>query len=456
MKRVVKVISVIFILLLFYATRNSDILSLTVSFGMYLLIGSVFSGIKIKDKSISKFICLVISIITLFIPITVISYLIGDIMNIPKLSIINVIMSFTLMFNIIFNSFREYLGILGYKKIYNNISDIRNIVFNILGIILLVLMMVFDVKSYIVIILLYCINIFVSIVMILLMFRYLPKINKKKFNIGNIFDVKDILIGDKIKIIYNVISGSYVYISIIVLYYVLLNRYNYGYDNVSLYVSNTYFYGLIVMYFIYKYLKKYLNIDYKGDFNFNINKIIRVVLPLFILMIILSKSFSNIIFGSNNNIFISVIPILFVYLFYDFVMNVSIINNKYKKVILALIIGLIIKIIFELPLIDSVSRIGYSHSLELGSTLSIVLGLVVSIILGIIFIKNKLKISLLDNFNNLLNIVYENIIYTIILVLFTFVIEIHPDTFLESVMVVLFYLIITVMFYCVKRFVVKK
>ena len=93
-------------------------------------------------------------------------------------------------------------------------------------------------------------------------------------------------------------------------------------------------------------------------------------------------------------------------------------------------------------------RMGYE--LILGSILSIILGLMTSIILGIILIKNKLKIPSMDNFNNILNIIYENILYTLVLVVFTFVVKVNTTTYISSILVIIFYVIITIIFNYIK------
>ena len=130
-----------------------------------------------------------------------------------------------------------------------------------------------------------------------------------------------------------------------------------------------------------------------------------------------------------------------------------IINSiKYTKDIsflTVLFFGIFIKIIFELPFINTIYRMGYS--LILGSTFSSVLGFVVSIIIGIIFIKQKFKINLLSNFNNILNIIYESIIYTLLLVLCTFIIKVETTTWLTSLSVVIFYISITILFHKIKN-----
>ena len=452
MKKVVNIMSIIFILLLFYLTKDSNILSLTVSFSMYILFSSIFSTTNIKSNNYKVFKLSLLSILLLGVPLIIVSYFIGDILDIDKLNIINIVMTLSLISNIILKISRDYLENIGYKKLSNNLVNIYNIItLSIKTILTILLFGVFQVPSYISIISLYSVDILVfiilSVILYLLIFKKMKIKNKDKINYIN--EIKDALVGNKIETLYNIINSSYIYISIIILYFVLSNTYNYSYNSVSFYITNTYFYSLIVVYYIHKIIKKYLNINLKDNFISNANKVTKIVLSLTILLTIISKPLSYLIFGSNTNILSNLLPLLFIYTIYDFIINTCMIYNKDKNIITSLIIGILVKIIFEVPIINTIYRMGYT--LALGSVLSIVLGLIVSIIIGIILIKKKLKINLLDNFNNLLNIIYENIIYTLILVLLTLIVKIETDDIISSILVIIFYIFITITFYIINR-----
>ena len=214
---------------------------------------------------------------------------------------------------------------------------------------------------------------------------------------------------------------------------------------------------MIIIYIIYKKISNYITIDYsniKDTFNSSINKIIKISLNMCILLVIISIPINNILFNNDYNYLSGLIPLLFFYILYNFIININIKYSKNKSTMITLLIGLIIKIIFELPLINTIYRMGYS--LLLGSILSIVLGMMITIVIGIIFIKNRFKINLLDNFNNILNIIYESIIYTLILVLFTLIVKPDTSSIIGSVSVIIFYLFITSLFYIIKRLITKK
>lgn len=458
MKKVVNILSIIFVILLFYSTKNSDMLSLTVSFSMFILYNSIFSTTSIQTNNYKIFKYSLLSIFILGIPLTIISYLTGDILNIEKLNIINIFMTISVITNIIIKLTKEYLNNINYKKLSNNLFNIYTFSTLIVKIILTILFFnVFKTTNYINIILLYSVDIFIfiilSIISYILVFKKI-KVKEDKNTKINIKEITNVLITNKKNAIYNLISTSYIYTSIIILYYILSNKYNYSYNNVSVYITNTYFYGLILIYYIHIIIKKYLNINIKEDFNNNFNKTIKVLLTIIILLTVISKPLSYLIVGSSTNILVNLIPLLFTYTIYDFVINTNMFYNKEKNIIIILVVGLIIKIMFEIPFINAIYRMGYS--LALGDILSIVLGMIITLTIGIILIKKKLKLNLLNNFNESLNIIYQNIIYALVLILFTLIVKIDTNTIISSLLVIIFYIFITILFQLIRRILNKK
>lgn len=473
MKKVVNLLLSIYILLLFYLTNNINILPLTISFSMYMLYNSIFSSVNVKEVISSYhnkkkyyirdkiFIYTVCSIIILGIFLTIISYFIGDILNIDKLNVINIFMSLSLISNILIKIVKEYLEIIGYKKLSNNLINIFYIIVLGISVILSIyLFKVFKLNNYINFILLYSVSILVFIIFIIILYikiyrKILKSKNDDKINYINI--IKKIIFYDKRIVIFNIIKNSYIYFSIIILYYILLNKYNYNYELVSMAISNIYFYGLIIIYFVYYFIDKYLKLNYdniKDKFNANISKLIKVSLNISILLIIISKPISSILTGTTYNIIAILIPLLFFYFIYNFIVEINIKYIKDINLLVVLFSGIFIKLLFEVPLINTIYRMGYS--LIWGSILSSVIGFIVSIIIGIIFIKSKFKINILSNFNNILNIIYESIIYTLVLILFTFVIKVDSNNNIINLFVITFYIFISFFFFKFKIILAKK
>lgn len=476
MKKIINILYFLLMIFLFYFTKDSNMLLFTMSFSMFIIFSSLFSSTSIKDKinkfnnnkyyyssnRVFKYTIIFISIIILMLML--ISYLFSLLINIKGISLVNICMCIYLYTNVIMKIEGEYIN----SKIID-IYKVINIILVFISIILLYKVFHFD--NYINICILYLINIinfiFFNIMFYIFIFRKNKYVKKREENkINYIKEVKDCLITDKINTIFNIIKSSYIYFSIIILYFILINKYNYSYDTIGNYITNIYLYGIGVIYFIYKIINniyidsfnelknKIINRNEYNIYNF-INKIINVTISLMVLLIIISKPINNILFnGSTINIILDVSYLLFFYIFYEVIININMICNKEKNVVIILLIGLVISLITSIPIINSSYRMGYN--LVSGSIMSIILGITISTIIGIILIRNKLKLSLLDNFNNILNIIYSNIIYTLILVLFTFIVKVDIDKIFNSILIIIFYIFISIVFYIIKKKLINK
>lgn len=476
MKKIINILYFLLMIFLFYFTKGSNMLLFTMSFSMFIIFSSLFSSTSIKDKinkfnnnkyyyssnRVFKYTIIFISIIILMLML--ISYLFSLLINIKGISLVNICMCIYLYTNVIMRIEGEYIN----SKIID-IYKVINIILVFISIILLYKVFHFD--NYINICILYLINIinfiFFNIMFYIFIFRKNKYVKKREENkINYIKEVKDCLITNKVNTIFNIIKSSYIYFSIIILYFILINKYNYSYDTIGNYITNIYLYGIGVIYFIYKIINniyidsfnelknKIINRNEYNIYNF-INKIINVTISLMVLLIIISKPINNILFnGSTINIILDVSYLLFFYIFYEVIININMICNKEKNVVIILLIGLVISLITSIPIINSSYRMGYN--LVSGSIMSIILGITISTIIGIILIRNKLKLSLLDNFNNILNIIYSNIIYTLILVLFTFIVKVDIDKIFNSVLVIIFYIFISIVFYIIKKKLINK
>lgn len=483
MKKVMYLLYFILLMILYHFTRNTNMFLLTISFSLLLLFNSIFSTMNIKNKiqeyydnkyyysnkKILKGSIIFIGIITIILML--ISYLIGLLINIKGITLVNISMCIYIFTNNIIKLESEYFSIEKYKKLGNNLINVYKITNIILTIItIIILYKVLNLDNYINISILYLISLLPFIIFNLLFYFIIFKNNKcskkrEENKINYIKVIKKSIITNKIKVLYSIITSSYFYTSIIMLYFLLINKYNYTYDVVGTYITNTYLYGLIIIYFIYLFIKNnYIDkfnmlldkIKNKEDYNiYNfINKITNVTLSITILLIIISKPLNNIIFNNEINIILNVSYILFFYILYSIIIKISMICNKSKNIFITLLIGLIISIITNIPIINSSYRMGYD--MASGSLISIILGFIISTIIGIILINKKLKLSLINNFNDILNIIYENIIYSLILILFTFIIKVNVTSITKSILVIIFYIFITIIFYIIKRKIINK
>ena len=468
MKKIIYLLYFLLSIFMFYMKVGLNNISFIISLGLGLIFYGIFSKVSIKEelekysrKGIkNKY--LIYSIIYLFIIFLLlggISYIIALIIKIKYLNIINIVMTFMMFSLVLFKVISEYLDMHYHKlsKVLNSLFHISNILLSVISIILF--KYIFKIDNYINIIVLYGIPIF-NIIIISLLFCFFIIRKDKSSCKGkiNIKEIKNNLIKDKNGNFYNVIKASYIYVSIIILYYVLNNRYNYDIDIVASYITGLYFYGIIFIYYIYIIIKrlfkekytiiegKIINKEKDIDKSFHnlINNIIKYGIGFSILLMIISGPLTNILYPGKYNFIFDLVILLFFYILYDIIMSINILCNerRFKLVILS---GFVANIIFEVPLIDSFYRMGYT--LSFGGILSIVLGYTISIIMGLIFIHSKLKINYLNNFNNILDIVYKNIILCVILVLFTFILDVKSTNIWYSFINVIVYSLITIIYY---------
>ena len=433
MKKITNILLIIYLLLLYYLLNIDNKLLMTLNFSIYLLLYSLFSTTSIKNSKNKKTIILLLII---SIPISIITYLLGDILNIKDLNITNLLCTIFLVANIITKLISEYLN-------NNRIQYIHNIIILLLNIILLLIL-----KTKYNILYLYIPSITLSFI-ILILFLILKH---KEKNIISLKEIKNTIISNKEKALINIIKSSYIYISIIILYYILTNKYIN--PNTNIILSNTYFFGIILINILHKIIEKHIPIDNINNYNNIINKVLKISLHICITLMIISYPLSKIIFTSNYNIIFPLIILLFFYILYSTIINISINNISNKKINISLLLGLLTKIIIDIPLINSTYRMGYD--LTLGSILSTSIGLTITIVLLTIFITKKYKINLLNNFTNILNIIYTNIIYLLLLVLLTLIVKVDNTKYIINILVVIFYLIISIIFNIVNKKISRK
>ena len=458
---IIYLLFMLFLILLNYTTKSSNILTLVLSSSLSILLYNTFSELNINstlEKYKNKYKIYKITIIfisLLFIVFSILSFLMGSVMSIKGLNIINVLgVLFTLTIIIIkiTSIFLEYTK---YKKLGNKLFNVYLLLILLVSSISSILLyQVFKLNDYIKVLLLYSVNIVIFIIIILLLYIFILRKNKvkvrEKYNYKEI--IKNILNINKSMTIYNLIKEGYIYTSIIILYYTLVNKYNYSYENTSIIIVNVYFYGIYFIKYISYILKKHLEVN-SDNFSRQIIKVSNYLIKITILLMIISGPICKILF-SNNNFLFDLVVLIFFYTLYNYAMDISIKVTSSKINKISLLSGLIVKLVFEIPLINTSYRIG--SSLYFGSILSIIIGMTTSTIISIIFINKKLKISILNNFSNILNIIYENIILCLILVLLTLILKVENTSIIGSILVIIFYTFITILFYIVKKILKKK
>lgn len=237
-------------------------------------------------------------------------------------------------------------------------------------------------------------------------------------------------------IIVNMLKNSYLYISIILMLYTLIFRYHYEYDYIIKYLNILYLYSFYIIYLVIKIIENRLKIKkelYEDKIMFIMNKI----LPISILLFVISKYIYYVLFNSIKGydiLMFAFVNILFIYLF-DFTLNYISINSQKRT----LIIGLIIKLLLTIPLINTCLRLGFN--LLYADIFTNLLVFIIMIIYNIFLVKNKYNVNFIKLFDHVLKIIYKNIIYLLFLSIISLFLKLDI-TLINSGIIISIYLII--------------
>lgn len=483
-------------ILFYYIKDNLDIFNLIIALLIYVIFVLSLSHISIYDEikyyfnkgyfySKEKiFKDSVISIFIINIIYLVISYFVGisleKILNINNLLLLVIIVNMGIFIIPFIRLLKEYLIIHNYKKLGNNLFNIYiilNVIYiNLISFILSYVKLSNDNKLIIIslsliinFILLYLFVYFKVLIRRKKLFRNVIKIREEN-KINYVLVIKKIFKRNKNISFVNIFKYIYYYLSVIISYKVLTDRYYLDINDVKNIIVNTYFYSFILIFIIYL-IYNYIVSNKIDDINNNIRSkkydivgnmisklytnTIGFMLPISIIILFLSGLIWNIIF--SENIYSYTLGIMSIYLLffilYDLLINILLKINNSKILINTLMSGLISFIIIIIPFIDSINRMGYP--LILGSILSIIISLIISTLVGSLYLK-KYNIKLIDNLEMILNIIYKNIILSIILIILQIMIPIEKYNKINSILILLFYVLIIVIGVVINKIINKK
>ena len=162
---------------------------------------------------------------------------------------------------------------------------------------------------------------------------------------------------------------------------------------------------------------------------------------------IISPLICKLLFNNPNMAIYLMMTNIFAIFILLFDITYEIIFNK-VIIYISLGIGLLLKIILIIPLINSFYRMGYN--LLYGDIVSSIIGMFASVIINYIYLRNKEKKK--DNyFEKILDILYENIILTIILVLTEFIVPIDTSSYIKTIGLIIIYLTISIIYINLKN-----
>lgn len=433
------ILALLSIIILNLTINSTDLFYLLIVITLYLMFISSFKHLKYTKKSSNQILSIIIWIILINIVYFAITYIICSIFF-TQIKPIFISMALSIFILPSIRIILNYLSNLGLKK-KCRIIKLMFYSTNIITIISLLVLYHFINLD---------INIFGTVLFlsnfipIILTFIYQRKIFKN--NQINLKEVKPIFYRNIKSSILVLSNLAYYYLSLIFLYFSFTHKYLYDNSMVSTLLIDVYLchYFIIIIFSYIFYPKENNNININ---NFCI-KIVRKMLPLTIFISILSGPILMLLFGNNTNAYILTLLIFESIFLVIYNACMQIIIDK-KKFSLILSIGIIIKCLISIPLINSLYRMGYS--MIYGDIISTMLSLLVPILIVIVYYNNVNKIKFDDYFNDIINIIYENIILCLILILLQLILPLTVQTRLLAFLVIIVYAIVYLVFIYIKK-----
>lgn len=190
------------------------------------------------------------------------------------------------------------------------------------------------------------------------------------------------------------------------------------------------------------------NEDVSKKVNMSVQSLLFIVVPLVFLLSILSLPIWNVFYSYNvlaASIFqVFIIKTIFIALYN---LSCSILNSiSYSKIVVfSAIVGLIIKISLNIPLMNFMNYIKLHPSY--GITVSSIIAFFVSSMINFIFIKKRIKVDYKDTFEKIGKIIFATTIMIIILLFMRFIVPIDSTNRLISLLVSALYGIIGLVIY---------
>lgn len=467
-KIILNILQIFIIILLYYLVGKNSIFLYVLSLSLYQIFISSFSHLSFKNsfdkyqdiKEKNTFLNIsIFSISCLSLAFIILSILISDIsstiLKIEDMFLVFLFMGLSIISTPLKNLYLDYLNSTKRIKKANIIDNLYSYSEIILFIILSILLFkVLDIPLHIKNALLYLPKILSillsSIAFFLITKKDYSKATIKIFKNTNKYyrELKKVLTKDNYKSIINIVKNSYYYISIIILYLVLSTRYKYAINVIEEDITFIYYYLLMIIISLSKIIVPSINNSESSKTLTNkLYLRLKIILPISIILSIISPLICKIIFNApDKSIYLVIINFMILFLS---LYNTTINELKNKKLLYVCIsIGIITKLLTTIPLINAFYRMGYN--LIYGDIVSTMISLLIPTIIG--YMSSSNKSSKGEKYlDKILNIFYENIILTIILIVLEFIIPITTNSYLKSILLVMLYLSISYAFFKIKN-----
>ncbi len=183
--------------------------------------------------------------------------------------------------------------------------------------------------------------------------------------------------------------------------------------------------------------------DIKNKVNTSIQALLFVLIPLVVMLSMLTTPIWTVFYGQNelaNTVFrVFILGTIFVALYN---LTCSILNciSQSKIVILSIGVGLILKIIFNAPIMNAMHFVGLHPSY--GVTIASIIAFTVASLINFYHIKNKVGIDYKETFSKIINIIFGTSIMILAILLLQFIIPLNNHSRIISLLVAGFYGII--------------
>lgn len=457
------VIEYITLIILFMLGNSNKLFVFTLCYLFYKVLSSVYNNIDIKDSILkyknkdsafrnkgyiySIILVLIYGIFGLGISF-LLSILIDKVFSIDKIVIPLMITSIVAIFKPILNITYSLLQIYNKKKLASSIHYIYCGIDSVLTIIIYLIINKMKIVNYLFTGILFIPKVIsLFIVISLCMMICFKKNGKDKYKLSELrLVVKDF---NKSLTVVDSTKYGYFYISFIILYIVLVNRYGYKIDDVYNTLVIGYL-GCLNLVLLFCDSIKYFTNKVCNEYSFG-RKIVYLLdkcIPLVIFMIVISKYIYMFLFGNTDGygILMSFSLLVLFILFYDII---AIEYLKIKENIgKYLLIGIVVMAITIVPLIDSFYRMGYN--LINGSVIAIIIGICITLIMLMLKIKVIDRKIVNRYFEKFIMIIYQNIILCFILVILQLVINFNSSR-MFSLIVIVIYIGIMIGYFRIKK-----
>ena len=445
------VIEYITLIILFMLGNSNKLFVFTLCYLFYKVLSSVYNNIDIKDSILkyknkdsafrnkgyiySIILVLIYGIFGLGISF-LLSILIDKVFSIDKIAIPLMITSIVAIFKPILNITYSLLQIYNKKKLASSIHYIYYGIDSVLTIIIYLIINKMKIASYLFTSILFIPKVIsLFIVISLCMMICFKKNGKNKYKLSELrWVVKDF---NRSLTVVDSTKYGYFYISFIILYIVLVNRYGYKVDEVYNTLVIGYL-GCLSLVLLFCDSIKYFTNKVCNEYSFG-RKIVYLLdkcIPLVIFMIVISKYIYMFLFGNTDGygILMSFSLLVLFILFYDIIAieYLKIRENIGKY----LLIGIVVMAITIVPLIDSFYRMGYN--LINGSVIAIIIGICITLIMLMLKIKVIDRKIVNRYFEKFIMIIYQNIILCFILVILQLVINFNSSRMFSLIVIVIY------------------